>query len=590
MEDQIKDLLQEAQFYYQSGAWQQAIGHYESILNQSSSPLLCGQVFSAIGAIYESQGRPDTAVYNYEQAFECYLQAEPKMSVEERHQMAGLGNNLGNALSAIGQFKKAEVYFRAAITRYKSLCETDSGTFKPYLALTFFNRAQAAGRGEDQYNWRKSIKEAVALYEELVAEKAVFQPYLGNALASLADSYTNEDPLMAELYWKQSISAYKAAAIADPSVQPLIAATYNNLAFAQKQERNYSKAVLSYTHALEGYQSLAVIYTAEFQPFVASTFNNLGVLFTEMGERDEAILNYQRALKEYDALETITPGAFQPYRATLFHNLGVLHDEKQSYEDALKYYKKAFEQRLELAEVNPDGFLPDLAVTALNLATLYQSQLELTADMKYRVQGKAILASAKQALSKIEQQSPTLASMQSDLAYFQDFFEQAKHEDLEATRLMRTIGLWQEEQLSTIETREKLFWQQKIVDALSAYLVQYPDNRIMEEELAQAYGHQAWLFLLDHQAVLAFQAAEKAVAFRPQDPQPYVNFGHVLLWNDQEDKAREIYLQVKDQITVDKKRVSALIMEDLKVLSGIGLPLSRLTSVREMLASQEQTV
>ena len=124
---------------------------------------------------------------------------------------------------------------------------------------------------------------------------------------------------MAELYWKQGIRAYEAALSNDPSVLPLIAAGYNNLAFAQKQERAYSKAVLSYTQALEAYNNLSETRPEDFQPFVANTYNNLGVLFTEMGEREEAILNYERALKEYDALETQQPGLFLPYQATLYH-------------------------------------------------------------------------------------------------------------------------------------------------------------------------------------------------------------------------------------------------------------------------------
>ncbi|WP_421948566.1 tetratricopeptide repeat protein [Phaeodactylibacter xiamenensis] len=587
MENSINDLLQEAQVYYQSGAWKQAADSYESVLNQCEDPLLCGQVCSAIGAIYQEQGEPNIAVRNYEQAFEAYQKAEPEMNAEERHQMAGLSNNLGNLLAALRQYKAADAYFRAAVKRYEALAETDEATFQPYLALTVFNRAQAAARGGDHYNWRKSIKQAVALYEGLVKQKPVFQPYLGNALTSLADSYTDEDPLMAELYWKQGIRAYEAALSNDPSVLPLIAAGYNNLAFAQKQERAYSKAVLSYTQALEAYNNLAETRPEDFQPFVANTYNNLGVLFAEMGEREEAILNYERALKEYDALETQQPGLFLPYQATLYHNLGVLYDEKQAFKEALPYYQRALRQRQVLAADHPEGFMPDVAVTALNMATLFQSLLELTADMQYQAEGLAMLPVIESALSQIEQESPALASMQSDLAYFRDFFSNVQYPTLEAARLMREIALWQEEQLSTLEHNEKLSWQHKIVDALATYHQQHPGHRSMEEELAQAYAFQAWLLLLAGQTSEALIPAQKAVALNPTDPQPFVNHGHVQLMLGNLGEALKSYNHVKTQITADKKRVVGLVLDDLKVLTDCGLDQGLAEKVGSALQTQQ---
>ncbi|MCR9099800.1 MAG: tetratricopeptide repeat protein [bacterium] len=587
MENTINDLLQEAQVYYQSGAWRQAADSYESVLNQCAAPLLSGQVYSAIGAIYQEQGEPNIAVRNYEQAFEAYQKAEPEMDADERHQMAGLGNNLGNLLAALRQYKSADAYFRAAVKRYEALAETDEATFQPYLALTVFNRAQAAARGGDHYNWRKSIKQAVALYEGLVKQKAVFQPYLGNALTSLADSYTDEDPLMAELYWKQGIRAYEAALSNDPSVLPLIAAGYNNLAFAQKQEQAYSKAVLSYTQALEAYTSLSETRPEDFLPFVANTYNNLGVLFTEMGEREEAILNYQRALEQYDALETQQPGLFLPYQATLYHNLGVLYDEKQAYKEALPYYRMALEQRQQLAAGHPEGFMPDVAVTALNMATLFQSLLELTADMQYQAQGWAMLPVIEEALGQIEQESPALNSMQSDLAYFRDFFSNADQATLEAARLMRETALWQEEQLSTLEHTEKLDWQHKIVDALANYHQQYSGNRVMEEELAQAYAYQAWLFLLAGQTDKALAPAQKGIGLNPTDPQPFVNYGHVQLMLGNLEEAMKAYHRVKTQITADKKRVTDLVLEDLKVLKGYGLDAEIIEKVGSQLQTQQ---
>ncbi|HKK78021.1 MAG TPA: tetratricopeptide repeat protein, partial [Phaeodactylibacter sp.] len=559
MKSTLADYLQQAQVYYQSGQWQQALEAYEQALNEQPDLLTSAQIGGTLGNIFHEQGQLQAAMLHYQRAFEQYAAVEAELNPAQRHQFATLGNNLANLLMGKQEPKQAVPFLRAAIRLYEGLAETDAQQYQPYLALTQYNLAQAAAQREDMYTWRKSIKAAMALYEELAKERPAFQPYLANAQASLAESYANEEPPMAEVYWKRAVGNYEQAAERDTSVRPFVAASYNNLGYTQKQMRAYGKSVMAYTQALEAYQQLAEENAAEYLPFLANTYNNLGILFTEMTDKDEAIGNYKRALGIYEGLAQEAPESFRPYQATILHNLGVLYDEKQEYDTALAYYDQALYERQQLAKDNPESFLPDVSATALNMATLYQSRLEQTADMAYQRKGLAILPAIEQALDQIAQERPAIVSMRSELAYYKQFFQSVKKAGLEAQLVRNQIEAWQEEQMSTLEVDEKLGFQQQIINALEDYLSAYPDADGMQEQLAIAYGHQAWLYLLEENTESALTASEKALSVWESHPSPKVNRAHALLFSGQIDAALELYHTVKDEITVEKKRIRVLI-------------------------------
>ena len=93
----------------------------------------------------------------------------------------------------------------------------------------------------------------------------------------------------------------------------------------------------------------------------------------------------------------------------------------------------------------------------------------------------------------------------------------------------------------------------------------------MQEELALALGHKAWLHLLEQDTDAALVASQQALQVGPQHPLARVNRAHALLLSGAMDEALVIYGELKDQITVDKKRIRELIKEDFQALRRRGI-------------------
>jgi len=515
---------------------------------------------------HKDAGRMNQAIEQYRQACQ-YLEEQTDLDLDARTQLAGMQNNLGNMLVQIGQYKAARKYLKGSVKIYEQLAATDRSHFAPYLALTYYNLAQASAKNEDTYGWRKNLRPAIELYKEAVADHPGLRPYLANALASLADSYTHDEPLMAEVHWKQCIAEYEKMLDQDPTVGPFLAAAWNNLAYNQKQEQANSKAVLSYTQALDIYQALSQEQPNEFDAFLANTYNNLGILFTEMQVPEEATPNFERALKIYEKMDQGMPGPHLPYRATIEHNLGIIYDDQQAFDTALEHYQTALAMRRKLADENPDSFLPDVCATSLNIATLYQAMLEESADMTYRARALELLAKTENDLKQIKQEGPVITSMNSDFNYFQTYFREITDADVQATRLLRRIEHWNDETFSTLDIHEKKAFQQKVRHAIDDHLTHHPGQPLIEEQRVIAYGHLTWIYLLEQDFPAALEASEEIDLLATGHLMPKINRAHALLFNEQFEEAMALYQRIKDDITVDKKRGKEVVKQDFQALA-----------------------
>lgn len=515
---------------------------------------------------HKDAGRINEAIAQYRQACQ-YLDQQPELDRDTRTQFAGIQNNLGNMLVQVNEFKEARTYLKGSVNIYEQLTEEDRSHFAPYLALAYYNLAQASAKNEDTYGWRKNLRPSIELYKEAVADHPGLRPYLANALASLADSYTHDEPLMAEVHWKQCIAEYEKMLDTDPSVRPFLAAAWNNLAYNQKQEKASSKAVLSYTQTLEIYQALSQEQPGEFDPFLANTYNNLGILFTEMQVPEEAIPNFERALKIYEEMDQGMPGPHLPYRATIEHNLGIIYDDQQKHTLALDHYHTALAMRRQLANENPESFLPDVCATSLNIATLYQAMLEESGDMTYREQALKLLADIEIDLDRIHQDGPAITSMRSDLAYFQTYFNEVTDAEVQASRLLRRIEHWNDETFSTLDIDQKKAYQQEVRQAIDKYLARYPGQPVIEEQRVIAYGHLTWIHLLEQNFPAALQAAQEIDPTATEHLMPKINRAHALLFNEHFTDAMALYQRIKDDITVDKKRGKEVVKQDFQALA-----------------------
>lgn len=519
------------------------------------------------GDAQQRQGMLPAAIANYQAAYDLFVALpEAELDLQDRRQLASLSHTLANLLTQGGQYQAAIPYLKTAIDQYTKLTEQDRTTYGPYLALAHYHRAEVAAHLQDTYTWRKSLRPAIELYRETCTTRPPLRPYLAGALALLAESYTHDEPAMAAVHWQQAIDQYELAVADHAELLPLLAAAYNNLAYNQKQERAYDKAVLSYTQTLEHYQALIGAGEDDYLPFLASTYQNLGVMFTEMQQPENAVANLEDARHLYRLLAEDEPDHWQPYLATVHHNLAIVFDEQQNSTQALAHYEEALSTRRRLAQLHPSSFSADFCATALNIVTHYQGQTEAEATLAYQASSLLLLEEIADHLESIPQAGPVIASMRSDVHYFQRYFQQLSLADLAARQLMRDIERWNDEIFSTLELEEKMQWQGRINGAIADYITEYGEHEAVHTERDVANGHTAWLHLLAGEVEEALACAQRIDTAHCRSILARLNQAHALLFAGHTAEALTIYQGLRNEISVDKKRGSQLIKEDFAAL------------------------
>jgi len=178
-----------------------------------------------------------------------------------------------------------------------------------------------------------------------------------NNLAYLYESqgrYTDAEPLYIKaLELKQRLLGDE---------HPSVATSYNNLAVLYRSQGRYTDAEPLYIKALELRQRLL----GEEHPSVATSYNNLAVLYKSQGRYTEAEPLLIKALE----LARRLLGEEHPHVATSYSSLAELYREQGRYTEAEPLYIKA----LELSQRLLGDEHPDVATCYNNLALLYHFQ------------------------------------------------------------------------------------------------------------------------------------------------------------------------------------------------------------------------
>ena len=151
---------------------------------------------------------------------------------------------------------------------------------------------------------------------------------------------------------------------------PDVADALNNLANLDADQDRHEAARKGYEEALEIRRELAQKNPDSYLPDVAGTLNNLAILDAAQNRQEAARKGYEEALKVRRELAQKNPDTYLPDVARTLNNLAILHGAQNRQEAARKEYEEALEIRRELAQKNPDTYLPNLAHTLNDLAIL----------------------------------------------------------------------------------------------------------------------------------------------------------------------------------------------------------------------------
>ncbi len=312
-----------------------------------------GNALSTLGERESGTARLEQAVAAYRAALEeCTRERVPL-------QWAMTQNNLGNALRTLGERESGTARLEQAVAAYRAALEEYTRERVPLQwAMTQNNLGNALRTLGERESGTARLEQAVAAYraalEECTRERvplqwAMTQNNLGNALRTLGERESGTARL------EQAVAAYRAALeeYTRERVPLQWAMTQNNLGNALRTLGERESGTARLEQAVTAYRAALEEYTRERVPLQwATTQNNLGTALWTLGERESGTARLEQAVAAYRAaLEECTRervplqwAMTQNNLGTALRTLGQRESGTARLEQAVTAYRAALEE------------------------------------------------------------------------------------------------------------------------------------------------------------------------------------------------------------------------------------------------------
>ncbi|MEM6992689.1 MAG: tetratricopeptide repeat protein, partial [Myxococcota bacterium] len=260
-------------------------------------PVVEASLYNAIGLL-----RLGRAEYEQAEASFRYAVSRVEGLADAELRLAGLYNNLANALEALGRSDDAiDIASQSLAMRERAL-----GDQHPSLAAALSNLAISELAADRIDSARRHLRRAIA----------ITQTAWGNSHPSLANYYNN----LANVHYEQGELAearqsyhrtLQVLRLHFGEEHPNVALTLGNLGLVTEEPAEALRLHRSALAMLEG-------GVPEGHPYLGMAHNNIGSALRLLGRYDEARSSYERALEIRDA----ALGPEHPLTATTIDNLG----------------------------------------------------------------------------------------------------------------------------------------------------------------------------------------------------------------------------------------------------------------------------
>src|SRR6516225_812395 len=275
-------------------------------------------------------------------------------------QWATIQNDLGNALSVLGERESGTAKLEEAVVAYREALKEWTRERVPLRwAMTQNNLAIALRALGMREGGTEKLEEAVTAYREASKEQtrervplqwATIQNNLGNALQLLGERETGTAKL------EEAVAAYREALKEQTRERvPLDwARTQNNLGSALSSLGERESGTAKLEEAVVAYREALKEWTRERVPLQwAGTQNNLGTALSSLGRRgsgteklEEAIAAYREALKEQTRERGPLDWAMTQNNLGLaLFSLGQRESGTERLEEAVTAYREALKER-----------------------------------------------------------------------------------------------------------------------------------------------------------------------------------------------------------------------------------------------------
>ena len=273
-------------------------------------------------------------------------------------------NNLGVALSALGQREEALAATQEAVDLCRALAEARPDAFRPALARSLHNlgaHLAALGRYDEAL---AATQEAVDLYRALAeARPDAVRPDLARSLTSLGNCLAALGRYdEAQAATQEAVAIRCALAEARPdAVRPDLAGSLHNLGNCLAALGRYDEALAATQEAVAIRRALAEARPDAVRPDLATSLTNLGIALAALGRYDEALAATQEAVAIRRALAEARPDAFCPDLARSLNVLGVCYAALDRHAEALDACEEAVRTLLPAFQRLPAAFADQMA-------------------------------------------------------------------------------------------------------------------------------------------------------------------------------------------------------------------------------------
>jgi serine/threonine-protein kinase len=388
--------------------------------------------WSRVAYIEQTLLRADEAVKTYRKARDMWAklaQVNPRMHVYQ-YFLAGMHNNLGLLLTALGKREEALADYRRARDVYASLDRAHAGKpeYQKGLAQSRANLGNLLSSLGRRREALKELLQARSLQSKLVMVYPEESRYwndlsrthnnLGNVLRGLS----KHEEALKEFYQARDIQVQLARNHVDwPPYQQERGNTHNNLGNLLAALGKREEAMKEYQQARDARTALANAHpdVPEFQSDVGGTHHNLGVLLAGLGKRKEALADYQKAKEIREKLAKQHPNVpyYHQQLALTRNTLGNVLFALGKRTEALKEYEKASSIQARLIRTHADvpAYRQDLALTRFNLGNCLSRLGNRTEALKEYQQSRDLRAGLVKAHPEVPDYQRELANTNTNL-------------------------------------------------------------------------------------------------------------------------------------------------------------------------------
>ncbi|CAF4929879.1 unnamed protein product, partial [Rotaria sp. Silwood1] len=258
--------------------------------------------------------------------------------------------SLGIALRAMGDYQRAERYFRMLL---KYMPEGHPNTHRVYSSLGMVAR----DKGDHQTSLKYHEKALEYLNKSSIYNE---QENIGREYGDMGTAYHHLGDLDLAL-------KYFTMATEIQTSPESLSYTYNQIALLYRDKGNAQLALEYFQKTLHIEEQ--ILKTNQYNPVLATMYNNIGEIYAQLGDNENA-LKYL-----HHALDIRLKGTVSTHTdlAAIYSNLGLVYQRKRELKKALELFKKALEIDTQNFGTNHES----LVVTHNNISSVYHEMHEL---------------------------------------------------------------------------------------------------------------------------------------------------------------------------------------------------------------------